>query len=99
MNYQPLFNRPGQIRLDRESSYSALLHEYTHAIDDFQSGWEGNKYLFDDLKMIEWETRAYDAEIEFCRLNDVDEKYIIRLVKLKQDEIKRIESRWSSWEE
>lgn len=99
MNYQPLFNRPGQIRLDRESSYSALLHEYTHAIDDFQSGWEGNKYLFDDLKMIEWETRAYDAEIEFCRLNDVDEKYIIRLEKLKQDEIKRIESRWSSWEE
>lgn len=99
MLYQPSSGRPGQIRLDKESSFSALLHEYTHAMDDKESGWKGAQYLYDDVKMVEFETRAYDAELEFYRLNNVDKRYIIRLEKLKQAEIKRIESRWDEWQE
>lgn len=99
MLYQPRPGRPGQIRLDKESSFSALLHEYTHAMDDRESGWKGAEYLYDDIKAIEFEIRAYDVELDFYRLNNVDEQYIIRLEKLKQAEIKRIESRWDEWQE
>lgn len=99
MVYQPRSGKPGRIRLDTESSYSALLHEYTHAMDDFLSGWQGYRYLYDDSKLSEFETRAYDAELAFYRLNNVAEEYIIRLEKLKEAELKRIESRWAKWQE
>lgn len=52
------------------------------------------KYLYDIDKFIEFETRAYDEEILFCRLNNVPEEYIIRLEGLKEVEINNIKSRW-----
>lgn len=96
MVYQASLNKPGQIRIDKQASYSALLHEYTHAIDDAASGWQGLKYLYDDEKFIEFETHAYDVELSFYRLNKVPEEYIIRLEKLKEAEIKRIKRRWGN---
>jgi len=32
--YQPRSGRSGRIRINKDASYSALLHEYTHAMDD-----------------------------------------------------------------
>lgn len=63
-------------------------------MDDSKSGWQGMKYLYDIDKFIEFETRAYDEEILFCRLNNVPEEYIIRLEGLKEVEINNIKSRW-----
>ncbi|MBO4106675.1 hypothetical protein [Streptococcus suis] len=49
--------------------------------------------------MAEFETKAYDAELAFYRLNNVAEESIIRLEKLKEAELKRIESSWAKWQE
>lgn len=44
MTYQQSSGKPKQILIDKEANYSVLLHEYTHAIDDYESGgtkWKG----------------------------------------------------------
>lgn len=94
MMYQPRLGKPEQIRINKRASYSALLHEYAHAMDDSKSGWQGMKYLYYKDKFIEFETRAYDEEISFCRLNNVPDEYIIRLEGLKEAEINNIKRRW-----
>lgn len=91
MSYQPTrLGKAGIIRIDRNASYSALLHEYTHAMDDFESGWKGIMYVWEPEKQWAFEEHAYDVEIEFARLNKLDESYIIRLEELKESERKRI---------
>lgn len=95
MMYQPgALGKPGQVKVDREASYSALLHEYIHAVDDEASGWQAARMVWDNDKAIEFEKRAYDAELEFYRLNNVPDEYIIRLEKLKKKEYERIRNRW-----
>ena len=95
MMYQPgALGKPGQVKVDREASYSALLHEYVHAVDDEASGWQAARMVWDNDKAIEFEKRAYDAELEFYRLNNVPDEYIIRLEKLKKKEYERIRNRW-----
>lgn len=95
MMYQPgALGKPGQVKVDREASYSALLHEYVHAVDDEASGWQAARMVWDNDKAIEFERRAYDAELEFYRLNNVPDEYIIRLEKLKKKEYERIRNRW-----
>lgn len=81
--YQPRSGRPGRIRIDKDASYSALLHEYTHAMDDYKGGWNAFKDVWNASRAVEYETRAYDAEIKFCLLNNVPDRYIIRLKDLK----------------
>ena len=95
MMYQPgALGKPGQVKVDREASYSALLHEYIHAVDDEASGWQAARMVWDNDKAIEFEKRAYDAELEFYRLNNAPDEYIIRLEKLKKKEYERIRNRW-----
>lgn len=95
MMYQPgALGKPGQVKVDREASYSALLHEYVHAVDDEASGWQAARMVWDNDKAIEFEKRAYDAELEFYRLNNAPDEYIIRLEKLKKKEYERIRNRW-----
>ena len=72
IGYQPC-NRfsngePGQVKLARESSLSACLHEKQHAFDDYESGWNGRYILsFDPEEHYNWEVRAYNVEIEIAK--------------------------------
>ena len=72
IGYQPC-NRfsngePGQVKLARESSLSACLHEKQHAFDDYESGWNGRFILsFDPEEHYNWEIRAYGIEIEIAK--------------------------------
>ena len=47
-------------------------------------------YRFFCIAFFDFEEHAYDIEIEFERLNELDESYIIRLEELKESERKRI---------
>lgn len=94
MVYGPSSRRPGTIRISKEASFSALLHEYTHAMDDYKSGWQAFMYLFDYRKRIDFEMRAYQAEIDFCISQNLPEKCIIDLKILRDAEIKEIINRW-----
>ena len=90
MSYQPKkIGFPGEIRIDKEASYSALLHEFTHAMDDYHSGWRGVEDVWYPEKHWEYEKRAYNAEIAFAKLNNLDRSYIMRLEELKEKERKR----------
>lgn len=72
IGYQPC-NRfsngePGKVKLARESSLSACLHEKQHAFDDYESGWNGRYILsFDPEEHYHWEVRAYNVEIEIAK--------------------------------
>ena len=92
MAYQPAITtgKAGRIVIDEEASYSALLHEYTHAIDDKNIGWLGFSILFDRDKRWEFEKNAYNAEIKHAKLNNLPKSYIIRLEELKEKERKLI---------
>ena len=89
--YQPRSGKPGRIRINKESSFSALLHEATHAFEDYRNGWTGAHDVWIPEKAKEYERRAYGAEIRFCKLNDVPEEYIIKLKKLMEEELDRID--------
>ena len=39
MVYGSAFGRPGNITICRKSSFSALLHEYTYVMDDYNIGF------------------------------------------------------------
>lgn len=90
MVYGSALGRPGNITICRKSSFSALLHEYTHAMDDYDSGWQAMLLIYDKEKHINFERRAYQAEIDFCRSQNLPEECIMRLEMLRDKEIERI---------
>ncbi|MCK4025906.1 minor capsid protein [Streptococcus iners] len=92
MTYQgsPVLGNPGRIYINKEASYSALVHEATHANDDYSRGWTASRDVWDKDLAVWYETRAYDAEIALNKLLKVPESYIIRLEKLKEEAIKSI---------
>lgn len=92
MAYQPapVPGNPGRISIDKNASFSALLHEKTHAMDDYDNGWIGAKILWDKQKHWDFELDAYNAELEFYKLNKVPKEFIIRLEELKKLEYLRI---------
>ena len=58
---------PGVISIETESSLSAILHELQHAIDDYESGYQGMRILLTDIETrIQWERNAYNVEIEIA---------------------------------
>lgn len=82
---------PGSITICRNASYSALLHEYTHAMDDYNIGWKAMRSCLFDLEIqINFERRAYQAEIDFCRSQNLPEECIMKLEMLRDREIERI---------
>lgn len=87
MSYQPGSpGKPGRIAMDKNASFSAFIHEFTHAMDDYKNGWTGARDIWDRDKRWAMEERAYNKEIEFARLNNLDKSYIIRLEALKERE-------------
>lgn len=86
--------KPGNITICRNASYSALLHEYTHAMEDYSIGFTAMTYFLNPEKYMDFERRAYQAEIDFCRSQNLPEECIMRLEMLRDKEIEHIKERW-----
>ena len=58
---------PGGMSVTKEASYSAWLHEFQHAEDDKNAGWNGLEVLWcDPEERIRREKRAYQKEIDLA---------------------------------
>lgn len=79
--------RLGHINVNKNASYSALMHERQHALDDIDNGYPGMGYYIRDKELRwEFEKRAYLVELEIYKRYNVDEQYIKRLKKLMDNE-------------
>jgi hypothetical protein len=64
----PSPGRPGQIVLDPDASYVALLHEMQHLREDRDAGWLGMAgSMSDPVVRYQNEVRAYQQEIDYAR--------------------------------
>ena len=82
--------RPGQLFLDPDASYGALVHEVQHLRDDREAGWAGMEGWFSkpDARYAS-EVRAYQQEIDYARsIGDRDSAD--RLAELLRDERNKI---------
>ncbi|MET7959029.1 WXG100 family type VII secretion target [Micromonospora zamorensis] len=82
--------RPGQLVLDPDASYGALLHEMQHLRDDQAAGWAGMRGWFEDpVVRYENEVRAYQREIDYA--NSIgDHESVERLNQAIREEYSRI---------
>jgi hypothetical protein len=63
----PSAGEPGQLLLDPDCSYGALVHEMRHLRDDQAAGWRGIRASFEDpYQRYEGEVRAYGEEISYA---------------------------------
>ncbi|MGC4746127.1 WXG100 family type VII secretion target [Micromonospora sp. DT201] len=82
--------RPGQLVLDPEASYGALLHEMQHLRDDQAAGWAGMRGWFEDpVVRYENEVRAYQKEIDYAK-SIGDHESVERLNQAIREEYSRI---------
>ncbi|MGC4878376.1 hypothetical protein ACLQ26_19225 [Micromonospora sp. DT43] len=81
---------PGQLVLDPEASYGALLHEMQHLRDDQAAGWAGMRGWFEDpVVRYENEVRAYQREIDYAT-SIGDHESVERLNQAIREECSRI---------
>ena len=85
----PRPGKPGEIVMESGASISAWMHERQHALDDMNSGWKGFRNMANINKYIEFESKAYDLEIDFAQKCGYDD-IVKRLRKLKQEAIDQI---------
>ena len=64
--YSPAKGSAGQLVVDPNASYSALLHEYTHYLDDAAAGFPGMEYHFQTINRVKMELHAYMQEIKLA---------------------------------
>lgn len=68
MAYSPgRLGKPGELIMDPDASYAAWKHEYTHFLQDKNSGWRGIESLLDKNTRWRWEQEAYAAEMSVVR--------------------------------
>ncbi|BBH66677.1 hypothetical protein ACTI_33620 [Actinoplanes sp. OR16] len=86
----PAPGRPGEMILDPDASYGALLHEMQHLRDDRDVGWAGMRGWFTDPEVrYAGEARAYDREIRYAEsIGDHDS--VAKLKELLAEEYRRI---------
>ncbi|WP_250002943.1 WXG100 family type VII secretion target [Actinoplanes sp. M2I2] len=86
----PSAGNPGQMILDPEASYGALLHEMSHLRDDRDAGWAGMAGAMGDPRArYENEARAYQQEIDYAR-SIGDQESVDRLHQLLRQEYEYI---------
>lgn len=85
------FGYKGHIRVNENASFSALMHERQHALDDIKNGFPGAKYYMHNKK-VRWkmELDAYHIELDLYQRYNVGEKYIKRLKRLINKEYHEI---------
>jgi hypothetical protein len=82
----PSAGRPGQMVIDPDASYGALLHEMSHLREDRDAGWLGMAGAMGDPRArYENEARAYQQEIDYAR-SIGDQDAIDRLHELLRQE-------------
>lgn len=81
----------GHITVNKNASYSALMHERQHALDDIANGYPGFGYYYDN-KDLRWkmEKEAYRIELDIYKRYNVGSKYIKRLKRLMKKEYNKI---------
>lgn len=86
---------PGVMSITKEASYSAWCHEFQHAKDDKEAGWNGLMVLWTDPNERELrERRAYAIEISLAKkANRTD--IVERLEANLNEEIRKI---WAEFE-
>ena len=89
--YQPNSTpgRPGQMILDPDASWSAILHEMQHFLDDAAKGFPGAERLYQPNIRWWFESRAYAQEIALARRNG-DKALIKELEALRLKEWQNI---------
>lgn len=86
--------RPGVISITRASSIGALLHEFQHAKDDMENGWDGFQILWTNPTERERRERtAYAVEIELAQSVGRDD--IVKKLEANRDE--EIAKIWESF--
>jgi hypothetical protein len=86
----PSAGRSGQLILDPDASYGALLHEMSHLRDDRDAGWAGMAgAMADPRARYENEARAYQQEIDYAR-SIGDQESVDRLHELLRQEYENI---------
>ena len=66
MGYSPSKGKPGQLVIDDNASYGALLHERQHYLDDVKQGFPGMEYHFQTKNRLKMELNAYMKEIHWA---------------------------------
>jgi len=66
MAYAPSTGKPGQLIIDPDASFGALLHEYTHFNDDARLGFPGMEYHYQTINRVQMELNAYMREIRLA---------------------------------
>ncbi|KXT68193.1 hypothetical protein SGODD07_02127 [Streptococcus gordonii] len=66
MGYSPSKGKPGQLVIDDNASYGALLHERQHYLDDVKQGFPGMEYHFQAKNRLKMELNAYMKEIHWA---------------------------------
>ncbi|KAA6450395.1 hypothetical protein [Bacillus swezeyi] len=66
MAYSPSSGKPGQLVIDENSSIGALIHEYTHFLDDLEHGFPGMSFHFQTKNRVMMELNAYMREVKFA---------------------------------
>jgi hypothetical protein len=81
---------PGVMVMDRNASYGAWLHEFSHMHDDIDAGFPGMRGWFTDPEVRAGsEIRAYDAEIKHAEeIGDLGAAE--KLKQLRDEEISKI---------
>ncbi len=89
--YQPASQpgHPGEVYLDPDASYSALVHEYQHVLDDAARGYPGQEALYEPNTRWSMEKAAYAKEIALAR-RDGDLPLIKELEAYRLNEWQRI---------
>ncbi len=84
MGYSPAKGKPGQLVIDDNASYGALLHEKQHYLDDLKQGFPGMEYHFQTKNRLKMELNAYMEEIHLAEslgrkdiANSLFENYMI----------------------
>ncbi len=77
----------GQIILNQDSSYSALLHEYEHFLTDKKAGFVGFEGVYNPNFRAQSEINSYGKEIEFVRNNGNNQEVLNRLKENLKEEI------------
>lgn len=57
---------PPQLNIDGTASYSALMHEQQHYLDDLANGFPGMEYMFYPKNQLKMEFDAYMKEIQLA---------------------------------
>lgn len=66
MGYSPAKGKPGQLVIDDNASYGALLNEKQHYLDDLKQGFPGMEYHFQTKNRLKMELNAYMEEIHLA---------------------------------